>query len=130
MTKADHILFWKETAEQEWSSAQVLFTAGNYLNSLFMAHLVIEKLSKAHWVQDNVGDHPPRIHNIVKLWQQTTLQPTPAQEQVALNLNTFQLEGRYQDYQRIAYQRATESFTRALLQDVANLRSWLLSTLP
>ena len=130
MTKHDYILHWKETSEQEWSSAQGLFTLGNYLNSLFHAHLVIEKLSKAHWVKDNVDDFPPRTHNIIRLWQQTRLQPTPNQELVALELNTFQMEGRYPDYQRIAYQRATQRFTQALLNDTATLRSWLLSTLP
>jgi hypothetical protein len=40
------------------------------------------------------------------------------------------MDGRYPDYQRIAYQRATESFTRVLLQDTDDLRSWLLSKLP
>lgn len=130
MTKSDHILYWKETAEPDWLAAQDLFQTGRYLQCLFFAHLVIEKLSKAHWVKDNAGDHPPRIHNIVKLWQQTTLQPTPAQELVALELNTLQMEGHYQDYQRIAYQRATEHFTRTLLQEATNLRAWLLSTLP
>ncbi|WP_410780084.1 HEPN domain-containing protein [Hymenobacter sp. 5516J-16] len=58
MTKQDHVNYWKETAEQDWSSAQALLVAGNYLNSLFFAHLVIEKLSKALWVQENVSDHP------------------------------------------------------------------------
>ncbi len=130
MNKYDHILYWKETAEQEWSSAQALFREGNYLNCLFFAHLVIEKLSKAHWVQDNVDDYPPRTHNILKLWTATTLQPTPAQELTATELNTFQMEGRYQDYQRIASQRASQAFTRALLNDTEQLRAWLLSKLP
>ncbi|MBC6606066.1 HEPN domain-containing protein [Hymenobacter sp. BT188] len=78
MTKHDHILYWKETAEEDWLAAQDLLQTKRYLQCLFWAHLVIEKLSKAHWVQDNASDHPPRIHNILKLWQQTTLQPTPA----------------------------------------------------
>ena len=95
-----------------------------------MAHLTIEKLSKAHWVQDNVDDYPPRTHNILKLWAATTLQPTPAQELTATELNTFQMEGRYQDYQRIAFQRATQAFTRSLLDDTEQLRIWLLSKLP
>jgi len=62
--------------------------------------LVVEKLSKAHWVKDNPGDIPPRIHNILKIWQNTTLVPTTDLENTAFELNIFQMEGRYQDYQR------------------------------
>lgn len=129
MTKQDHVAHWKNTAEEDWLAAQDLFRSKRFLQSLFFAHLTIEKLSKAHWIQDNVSDHPPRIHDILRLWSATTLAPTPTQEGVGSTLNTFQMDGRYPDYQRIAYQRATESFTRALLQDTDNLRSWLLSKL-
>ncbi len=129
MTKDDHIAHWKSTAEEDWLAAQDLFRSKRFLQCLFFAHLTIEKLSKAHWIQDNVGDHPPRIHDILRLWQATTLAPTPAQEGVGSTLNTFQMDGRYPDYQRIAYQRATETFTRALLQDTDDLRLWLLSKL-
>ena len=130
MTKQDHVIYWKETAESNWQAAQGLFLTGQHLECLFFAHLVIEKLSKAHWVQDNVDDYPPRTHNVLKLWSATTLQPTPAQELTATELNTFQMEGRYQDYQRIASQRATQAFTRALLDDTEQLRAWLLNKLP
>ena len=130
MTKQDHVIYWKETAESNWQAAQGLFLMGQHLECLFFAHLVIEKLSKAHWVQDNVDDYPPRTHNVLKLWSATTLQPTPAQELTATELNTFQMEGRYQDYQRIASQRATQAFTRALLDDTEQLRAWLLNKLP
>ncbi len=78
----------------------------------------------------NVDDRPPRTHNILKLWAATTLQPTPAQELTATELNTFQMEGRYQDYQRIVSRRATQAFTSALLDDAEQLRTWLLSKLP
>ncbi len=130
MTKQDHIAHWKETAESNWQAAQSLLLNGQHLECLFFAHLVIEKLSKAHWVQDNADNYPPRTHNILKLWSATTLQATPDQELLATELNTFQMEGRYQDYQRIASQRATQAFTRALLADTEQLRAWLLSKLP
>jgi HEPN domain-containing protein len=121
---------WKETAEDDWRAAQDLFQTKRYLQALFLAHLTIEKLSKAHWVQDNSGDYPPRIHNILRLWGDTQLAPVPDQENTAADLNRFQLEGRYPDYQRAAAQQATEGYTRNLLHDTAQLRSWLLSKLP
>ena len=130
MTKRDHVLHWKETSEENWLAAQDLLRTGRYLMCLFAAHLTIEKLSKAHWVQDNDDNYPPRIHNILKLWAATSLQPSPDQELTAAELNTFQIEGRYEDYQRIAAQRATQAFTRTLLTDTERLRAWLLNKLP
>lgn len=130
MTKHDHIQYWKETAEDDWLSAHDLFKTKRYLQCLFLAHLTIEKLSKAHWVQDNAGDYPPRIHNILRIWGDTQLLPSPDQENAAADLNRFQLEGRYPDYQRAVAAQATESYTRNLLHDADLLRSWLLSKLP
>ncbi|MBO0358361.1 HEPN domain-containing protein [Hymenobacter sp. BT186] len=129
MTKQEHVDYWKETAEQDWSSAQVLFGAGNYLNSLFLAHLVIEKLSKALWVQDNTDDYPPRIHNITRLLAATTYALNPAEEVLVAELNQFQMEGRYPDYARTVYQRATASHTQDVLHDTATLRQCLLNKL-
>lgn len=130
MTKHEHILYWKEIAEDDWLAAQDLFQTKRYLQSLFLVHLTIEKLSKAHWVQDNAGDYPPRIHNILRLWGDTQLAPAPNHENTAADLNRFQLEGRYPDYQRAVALQATESYTRTLLQEATQLRTWLLSKLP
>ncbi|UPL48755.1 HEPN domain-containing protein [Hymenobacter sublimis] len=129
MTKQDHVNYWKETAEQDWSSAQALLMAGNYLNSLFFAHLVIEKLSKALWVQENVSDHPPRIHNIARILDATSVVLRPDEEVLVTELNIFQMEGRYPDYARTVYQRATKVFATELLLETENFRQCLLSKL-
>lgn len=129
MTKQEHISHWVETCQDDWLAAHALFQAKRFLQSLFFAHLTIEKLSKAHWVKDNTTDIPPRTHNIIRLWQETVLTPMADYENTAAELNSFQMDGRYQDYQRAAYQRATESFTRALLNDTDQLRQWLLNSL-
>lgn len=130
MIKADHIRYWKEIAESDWLAAQDLLNTKRYLQCLFFAHLTIEKLSKAHWVQDNVDDHPPRTHNIIRLWTATQLVASADHENTAADLNRFQMEGRYPDYQQVVSQQATEQYTRNLLQEVESLRLWLLSKLP
>jgi len=92
--------------------------------------LVIEKLSKAHWVQDNAGNTPPRIHNILRLWQATQLAPTLAQEELANVLNDYQLEGRYPDYHHQLHAITTATYAQQLLTEITDLRTWLLSNLP
>lgn len=130
MTKHDHIVYWKETAESNWLASQDLFQTGKYLECLFLAHLTIEKLSKAHWVKDNADDYPPRIHGLARLLASTAIVLTPDQEVLVAELNRFQMEGRYPDYQRLVYAIATRSYTQQLLHDTAAFRQCLLSTLP
>ena len=130
MTKQDHIAYWMNAADQNWQEVGTMFTAGTYVPCLFWAHLTIEKLAKALWVQDNVGATPPFTHNIARLLVDTTLVLTPAQATFAQQLNTFQLEGRYESYTASLRQQATQAFTQTVLHDVTDLRQCLLSQLP
>ena len=130
MTKADHIAYWKDTADEDWADVQRTIGAEADVHGLFFAHLVIEKLSQAHWVKDNAGDVSPRTHNIVRLWRGTLLTPGPSQENVALQLNDYQLQGRYPDHQRRLRTTTTAAYAHQLLADVTALRAWLLSNLP
>lgn len=55
---------------------------------------------------------------------------TPDQEVLLAELNRFQMDGRYADYQRLIYKVATSAYTQQLLADTKNFRQCLLSTLP
>ena len=107
-----------------------MFTAGTYVPCLFWAHLTIEKLSKALWVQDNAGDTPPFTHNIGRLLADTKLVLTSDQAIFVQQLNTFQLEGRYESYTVNLRQQATQAFTQTVLHDATDLRQCLLNQLP
>ncbi len=130
MTKHDHILHWMNGADENWQEVGRMFAAATYVPCLFWAHLAIEKLAKALWVKDNAGNTPPFTHNISKLLADTTLVLTPTQASFIQQLNTFQLEGRYESYTANLRQLATQSFTQSVLQDVTDLRLCLLNQLP
>jgi len=59
MSKQEYIEYWKQAADKDWVVVTNLFEKANYPHSLFFAHLVLEKLLKAHFVKDNENDHPP-----------------------------------------------------------------------
>ncbi|MBS1682234.1 MAG: HEPN domain-containing protein [Bacteroidetes bacterium] len=63
LTKEGHIDFWKKEAEKNWETALYLIHGRHFVMALFMFHLVIEKLLKAHWVKDNTDNFPPRTHD-------------------------------------------------------------------
>lgn len=130
MTKQEYIEYWKTAAEKDWEVVQNLFDKANYPHALFFAHLVLEKLLKAHFVKDNPSDYPPRIHNLVRLASQTQL-AFPTDDLLFLDkMNDYQMEGRYPDYQFLIFKICDRHHTETLLVEVEKIRLWLLSQLP
>ncbi len=129
MTKDDYIKYWVETANQNWAAAQDLFVTKHFLESLFLAHLSLEKLCKAAWVKMNTSNHPPRIHNLVYLLKQTPVEMEDERLDFLLMFNDFQMEGRYPDYRQKVYEICTEANTKTLLENAEKQRTWLLSKL-
>ena len=129
MTKEEHINYWVDTAQKDWIATESMFTTKNYLHCLFWAHLVLEKLAKAHWVKTHQGNIPPKIHNIVWLLEESN---TALEEDVVDFLegfNKFQLSGRYPDYTNKIYKMCTKEFTFDNLEKVKEIRQCLIEAL-
>ena len=73
MTKLEHIEYWKLSSEKDLPTVEILIEKAQYPQALFFGHLVLEKILKAHWVKDNDENAPPKIHNLIKLVNQTNL---------------------------------------------------------
>lgn len=109
---------------------QNLFDKANYPQALFFAHLVLEKLIKAHFVKDNASDYPPRTHNLVRLTSLTQLVFSMDDLLFLDKMNDYQMEGRYPDYQFLIFKICDGPHTKNLLEEVEKIRSWLLNQLP
>lgn len=129
LKKEDHIEFWLNQAENDWIAVQTLFKGKNYLQALFFAHLVIEKISKSAWIKFNEGNIPPRTHNILTLIASTPISLSTEQSEFILYLNRFQLEGRYPDYMTKLYQICNKEFTTDFIERTNELRLWLINKL-
>jgi len=125
-SKEDHVTFWLKQADDDWNAVDALFKGGSYLQSLFFAHLVIEKICKAIWIRHNTENIPPRTHNLLFILSSTPLVMDETQSEFLLKLNRFQLEGRYPDYLSKLQMVCNESFTRDMLTSTNNIRLWLL----
>jgi HEPN domain-containing protein len=96
---------------------------------LFFAHLSLEKICKAHWINCSETNIPPKTHNLLFLLSQTTLHLADEQKEFLLEINRFQIEGRYPE-QILKLQKATDaSFTRTKLNQAKELQIWLLNKL-
>jgi len=129
MTKQQHIDYWVNTAEDDWGSVELLFGGKKYLQSLFWAHLVLEKLAKALWIKNNEGNTPPKIHNLITLLKQSNVDLGEETMKFLYNYNAFQLSSRYPDYLSKLYKSCTKQFTETQLEKVKEIRKCLLKML-
>ena len=129
LSKEEHIKYWKDTAETDWKVAGDTFDASNYMHALFWAHLVLEKLAKAHWVRTHQENFPPKVHNIVWLLEQSDMDLGEETKLFLNRLNDFQLSGRYPDYTNRIYSRCTKQYTCEQLEKVNEVRICLLRML-
>ena len=98
MNKEEHVLYWAKQVDDDFDCANVLYQANHYAQSLFWAHLALEKLSKALWIKKNEGNTPPFVHNLLRLITQTNENFSDNQLLFINEMNTFQIKGRYPDY--------------------------------
>jgi HEPN domain-containing protein len=108
---------------------QTLFNGKSYLQALFFAHLVIEKICKAIWIKYNKENIPPRTHNLAFLLSATPVLISDDQQVLLLQLNRFQLEGRYPEYLTKMHNICNKEFTLSLINLVNDLRLCLLKKL-
>lgn len=128
-SKSEYIDFWIQQAEDDWEAVHTLYKGQKYLQSLFFAHLVIEKLCKALWIKHNDANVPPKIHNLNYLLSFTTVNPDEERKEFLLSLNRFQLEGRYPEYITKMHNICNNSFTDTMIKNTNSIRLWLLENL-
>jgi HEPN domain-containing protein len=90
------VAYWRDGAVEDWDVAQDLLKHRRMRHGLFLLHLALEKLLKAH-VCRRTNDLAPRLHNLVRLAELAQVTPTQAQLDILADINTFNLEGRYPD---------------------------------
>ncbi len=129
-TKEEHIIHWANQSSDDWESAELLFKGKKYLHALFFAHLSIEKICKAHWVRASEGNIPPKTHNLIFLLSQTSVELTDDQKEFLLELNRFQIEGRYPEQVSKLHKVSTASFAQYKLDQAKQIQQWLLNKLP
>lgn len=128
-SKEEHISYWINQAEDDWEAVFTLFNGKKYIQALFFSHLVIEKVCKALWIKYNQQNIPPKTHNLNFLLSQTPIKLTDEQGEFLLNLNRFQLEGRYPEYISKIKEICSRDFTNDLITKTQELKKWLFENL-
>lgn len=85
---------WLKSAEEDFEVGRHLVKADKTRHGLFFINLALEKMLKACFCK-NQKKTPPKIHNLINLYQMAGLETDIERQDAMEALNRFCLEGRY-----------------------------------
>lgn len=125
MTDSDVIQHWRNGAQNELQSAQLLFNGSQYSATLFHCHLAVEKALKAMFMQQLQKD-APMTHDLLQIALQLTRVWTDDEKKVLADLTEYAVAARYDDPMWAEHEANKENTSR-WLERVTQLLSTLLS---
>ena len=125
MNKNMKVEYWITSAENDWSVAGHLLEKHDYAYALFFGHLTVEKIFKAFFVAVT-GESPPLTHRLVHLAEKSGLELTDEQLELLEIVTDFNLEARYPDEKFSFQKRCTREFTINYLDQIEEMKTWLL----
>ena len=124
MTQQEIIDFWKQSSDKDFLTMIHLHESGDLMWSLFIGHLVIEKLLKAYYVQRVDSDYP-MIHNPLRIAEKAGLDLTDEQQEFFSTVTGFNINARYDDYKQSFYRKCTPEFTSIWIEKIKECRIWI-----
>jgi len=122
------IEYWNKIAENDLPVMEHLFDSGDYSYSLYIGHLILEKIIKALFVKTK-HETPPRIHDLVKLSSTAEIELDDEQIKFLLIVNTFNIEARYPEEKLNFYKICTKEFASENILKINEMYQWLKSLL-
>ncbi len=127
MNSEEILRYWKDTSNRDYVTMTNLFNSKDYSWSLFIGHLVIEKLLKAIYIKNTDDINPPRIHDLLELAKRAKIETSERQEDILDLLSAFNISARYPDYKQSIYLKCTEDYTKQRISEIKEMREWLIS---
>jgi HEPN domain-containing protein len=124
LNKEQLIEFWLKSSDEDFDTMIVLYENRKYNWSLFVGHLLIEKLLKALYVKVN-NDYPPLIHNLLRLAEKCKIEINEEQKIFLLTVTAFNINTRYDDYKMSFQQVCTQEYSKIWIEAIKNKRSWI-----
>ncbi|HQO02931.1 MAG TPA: HEPN domain-containing protein [Spirochaetota bacterium] len=126
MEREKLIEYWLNSSDRDYITMENLFKSTDYHWSLFIGHLVIEKLFKAIYVKNHSDiKNPPRSHDLTLLAYKAKLEISDSQKDDLDRITTFNINARYPDYKMSFYNKCTKEFTEGQIEIIKGVRLWL-----
>lgn len=107
----DHTKRWLLKAEDHLASADLLFHEVHYAQSIFLHEQAIECLLKALWLESHTEGMPPKVHDLVDLAEQVSVDFDETQLTFLRRLQDQYMPTRYADIE-VEYDKETAQFYR------------------
>lgn len=119
---------WIESSDKDFKTMMDLYKTQNNSWSLFMGHLVIEKLLKALFVKNN-DEFPPLIHDLRRLSEKSNLILDFDRQVLLDSISRFNINARYDDYKQSFHRLCTDNFTAEWIEKIKDCRLWIKTML-
>lgn len=119
---------WIESSDRDFETMQNLFHSRDYQWSLFVGHLVIEKLLKAIYIKRK-RTHPIPIHDLTRIAARSELICSVDILNHLDTITTFNINARYEDFKQVFYLQCTKDFTAIWINHITDIRQWIKSQL-
>lgn len=128
MDKSETIAYWTNTSDQDYVAMMHLYDSRDYHWSLFIGHLVLEKLLKALYIK-NIDNSPPKLHDLLRLAEKANIAITDEKQDILDIITTFNINARYPDYKQSFYRLCNATYTGVQIEKIKEMRNWLLTLL-
>lgn len=128
MDKSEFAKYWIDSSNNDYKAMLNLFKSKDYSWSLFIGHLVMEKLLKALYVR-KVDSDIPKTHDLLRLAEKSLLDLDENKKDLLDLITTFNINARYPDYKHSFYKKCTHDFALENIKKIKELRIWILSLL-
>lgn len=122
--KDNLVKYWIDGSDDDYETMIVMYESNRFNWSLFIGHLMIEKLLKAYYVKIN-SDYPPFTHNLLRLAEKTGLSLTDDLKMQLVTITAFNINARYDDYKMSFKNQCTTDFTHKWINNLKELRKWI-----
>jgi HEPN domain-containing protein len=122
------INYWIDSADKDYKTMIDLFNTQNYSWSLFLGHLVVEKLLKALFIQE-CGEMPPFIHDLRRIAEKTNISIDAGRKVTLDTITRFNINARYDDYKENFYALCTLEFTTEWIEKIKEMTLWIKTLL-
>ncbi len=115
---------WLTTSDKDYVTMMNLYKSKDYHWSLFMGHIVLERILKACVVKQTLY-HAPFTHDLAKLAQSSGLSFSEEHLDWLDTVSTFNINARYDSYKEAFYKKCTFEFTTEWIEKIKLLQSWI-----
>lgn len=124
MDKKEILKYWVHSSDEDYKTMGYLLKGRNYSWTLFVGHIVIEKLLKAYYVKV-VDINTPYSHDLLRIAEKANLKLSEEQRDFLDMLTGFNIKARYDDYRLKFYKMCTKRFCVRYVSMIEDFRIWI-----